>query len=61
MPTIAAAIKKAAQLKALPKWELVEDESQWRAVGRARHAFDVREMIEKIRQDALQQRQVLSG
>ena len=61
MPIIAAAIKKAAQLKALPEWELVEDESQWRAVGCARHALDVTEMIEKIRPDPLQQRQVLWG
>jgi len=61
MPTIAAAIKKAAQLKALPDWELVEDESQRRAVGRARHALDVRQVIEKTRPDALQQLQVLSG
>ena len=61
MPSIAATVKEAAQLKARPERELVEDESHWSAVGRARHAWDVREMIEKIRPDALQQRQVLSG
>jgi hypothetical protein len=60
MPTIAAAIKKAAQLKALPERELVEDELQGRAVGGARHAVDVRQMPEKGRPDVLQQRQVLS-
>jgi len=61
MPTIAAAIKKAAHRKALRERELIEDESQGRAVGRARHALFAREMCKKSRPDAFQQRQVLSG
>ena len=58
---IAAEIEKAAQLKALPGRQLVEDESQGRAIGRARHVLGAGEELQKRWSDALQQLQVLSG